>query len=789
MTRRFPTAVFTKATLAICFWICFWCTQATSAASLADLGAYRDGCQSLSEGHYKSASEQFLETWDLLQQSGGGDLERDFVASRLLESFVRNSEASLATKWLEENPIIAPSGSTLQWAGIAFYEEERFTEAAETFGTLINSGKTEDRNITLRYLRSLALSGSAAEALAAASSMFAPISQRERAELARIAVLAENHGEALRILEDTTTPQELSFSERLTATRIKIAALVGLNRNTEAAEIACEIIDLAEDTSKSLVGFLLLESTGVDPNDTAIRTRIDGWINDSSHPATITASFFEEVLFSVGADLTQALKITASTPDHPLQHEARLRLSLEGQAFDEELPSAVEMELLAEPVRSHFIAASSAFRNKEFRTASRLFLTKAQSLKGIDRSRSAFNAALSSLQAGDLNGYKAARQKLADHNPRSPFIADLSYIGGLYLATEGDPEAFVSLQEFIRDYPKHRSNVDARLALAEIHLNQVPSRPQAAREIFEEIKSQPLTLTQNERLDYTSIWLELIDNNPAGVTQQAETFVSNWPNSSYLPEVAMLLGSQQLKGGNFGEAREKLKLIVEKFPESPYADAAEFFAAKSSHGEDATLERWQVIAGSNSPFAQQARHELGLALLARDRYEEARFEMQVLLEDTAEESALHYAVLADLGYSYYLESLSTQDKAPSLMKASEIFARLSNIKDLPVAYRYNAAVRRAKCLEALGRPNVALEIYRSMISEESIDEILGSEVSLEENEWIFRAGFSAIRILKQNNDWAGAIKIADNLSLIEGPRAIDAANLAEQLRLKHWVWE
>jgi hypothetical protein len=76
-----------------------------------------------------------------------------------------------------------------------------------------------------------------------------------------------------------------------------------------------------------------------------------------------------------------------------------------------------------------------------------------------------------------------------------------------------------------------------------------------------------------------------------------------------------------------------------------------------------------------------------------------------------------------------------------------------------------------------------------MISEESIDEILGSEVSLEENEWIFRAGFSAIRILKQNNDWAGAIKIADNLSLIEGPRAIDAANLAEQLRLKHWVWE
>ena len=785
MTYRFRAGVLARVAVALCFWN----TQATSADSLADLEAYRAGCRSLSDGHYETASEQFLETWDLLQQSGGGDLERDFVASRLLESLVRNSKVSQATKWLEKNPIIAPSSNTLRWAGIAFYEEERFTEAAETFGTLINSGKTEDRNVTLRYLRSLALSGSAAEAFAAASSILVPTSHEESAELARIAVLAGHPNKALKILGDATTLQTLSFREELTATRIKIAALVRLNRNTEAAEIACELIDYAKDTPKSLVGFLLLESTGVDPDDTATRTRIDGWINDSSHPATITAGFFEQILFKVGADLTRALKITASTPDHPLQHEARLRLSLAGELFDETLPPSGEIELLAEPVRSHFIAASSAFRNKEFRTASRLFLTKAQSLKGIDRSGSAFNAALSSLQAGDLEGFKAARQKLADHNPRSPFIADLSYIGGLYLATEGDPEAFVSLQEFIRDYPKHRSNVDARLALAEIHLNQVPSRPQAAREIFEELKSEPLTLTQNERLDYTVIWLELIDNNPASITQQAETFLSNWPNSSYFPEVAMLLGSQHLKDSNFGEAREKLNLIVERFPESPYADAAQFFAAKSSHGEDTALERWQVIAESNSPFAQQARHELSLALLAKDRYEEARFEMQVLLEDTAEKSKLRYAVLADLGYSYYLESLSTEDKAPPLMKASEIFARLSNIKDLPVAYRYNAAVRRAKCLEALGRPNVALEIYRSMISEESIDDILGSEVSLEENEWIFRAGFSAIKILKQNNDWAGAIKIADTLSLIEGPRAIDAANLAEQLRLKHWVWE
>ena len=159
------------------------------------------------------------------------------------------------------------------------------------------------------------------------------------------------------------------------------------------------------------------------------------------------------------------------------------------------------------------------------------------------------------------------------------------------------------------------------------------------------------------------------------------------------------------------------------------------------------------------------------------------------MESLPENSALRYAVLADLGYSYYLESLNTEDNRVPLEKAAETFARLSNIEALPVAARYNAAVRRAKCLEALGRPNIAQEIYRSMIAEESGGDILGSEVSLEENEWIFRAGFSAINILKENKDWAAAIKIADTLSLKEGPRAIEAGNLAEQLRLKHWVWD
>ncbi len=365
----------------------------------------------------------------------------------------------------------------------------------------------------------------------------------------------------------------------------------------------------------------------------------------------------------------------------------------------------------------------------------------------------------------------------------------MSYLGGLFLASQGDPDAFDHLQNFIRDYPQHPSNIAARLALSEIHLNQAPARPQAAREVFEELQTQPLTLPQSERLDYTAIWVELIDNNDSELIKLAEAFVADWPNSTYLPEVAMLLGMRHLRDKNLAAAREMFDFVVTRFPRSPHAETARFFATKSGPADENTLTEWRKIVDSEGPFADQARHELSLLLLSMDRYDEARQEMETLLEILPDDSEHYYAVLADFGFSYYLEALNGDHDENALEEAASIFARLSNLPNLPEAWRYNAAVRRAKCLEALGRPNVALEIYRSMITEENGGDILSREVSLRESEWIFRAGFSAIEILKQNEDWAGAIKMADTLSLKEGPRAIEAGNLAEQLRLKHWVWD
>ena len=784
MILRFPAAFL--AIIGTAVWLSH--SPANAAGSLADLESYRAGCQSLSDGRYETAATQFLETWDLLREGAGGDLERDFVASRLLESLVRNGETARAAEWLEQHPMISPSANTLEWAGIAFYEEERYTEAADAFGALIGSFETRDRELIRRYLRSLALSGSAAEAITSARTIFTPGNYEESVDIARIAVLANRPDQALKTLGAATPPDPLPFEDDLTATRIAVAALIQANRADEAVALVCEFIDRATTGKQAAIGFLLLEEAKIESADELLQSRISTWTENENHPAAKAAAFFENILFPEGIDLETFLEETARDSGNPFQEEARLRLALhEPDKISISRPE--DGELSPDPSRSHFAAASVAYRQEQFKKAAQLFRKEAESQTGAPRSHAAYNAAISSLQANDLEAFDAAVNDLKDHNPRSPLIADLSYLGGLYQASPGAPSAFENRQNFIQTYPQHPATVDARLALSEIHLNQVPARPQAAREIFQELKTQPLTLTQNERLDYTSIWVERIDNNFSDLTKQAEDFLTNWPHSDYLPEIAMLLGTQHLKNNNLEAAREKFDMIVQRFPDSTYADAARFFAAKAGPDSEEALAGWQEIAASESRFADQARHELALLLLSQDQYEEARLEMEALMESLPEKSALRYAVLADLGYSYYLESLNTEDNRVPLEKAAETFARLSNIEALPVAARYNAAVRRAKCLEALGRPNIALEIYRSMIAEESGGDILGSEVSLEENEWIFRAGFSAINILKENKDWAAAIKIADTLSLKEGPRAIEAGNLAEQLRLKHWVWD
>ena len=64
-----------------------------------------------------------------------------------------------------------------------------------------------------------------------------------------------------------------------------------------------------------------------------------------------------------------------------------------------------------------------------------------------------------------------------------------------------------------------------------------------------------------------------------------------------------------------------------------------------------------------------------------------------------------------------------------------------------------------------------------------------SEATVAQMDWFFRAGLGAIRLLESKKEWHKAILIADTLANSGSSRAIEAARLADRIRLKHFIWD
>lgn len=631
--------------------------SANSQDGLVDLPSFREGCQALADHRFGSATEYFSKTWEMLEAGEAGGIEKNLVASRLLESMVRNDDSATATEWMAKHTLLSPPPNTVYWMARALKAEERFAEAAELFQTLATNAPD-----AFLYERAvcIARSGDTEEAFA----------------------LIKDH--------EPDGPAEVLASAR-------IAMDAG---ETEAAEAFLKNIEpeFAE----------LLEA-----------------------PSRKNSDF------------------TVEDPD--------------------------------------FKEASEAYLDGRFDEAAAKFSELAEEHSGEKRNAIRFNTAVAALQAGQIEAFEQQFRMLEKNAPRSPMLAELEYLGGLYLAAQGDPDAFAMLNAFVREHPDHPANVEGQLALAEIHLNQVPARPQAARKIFEGLRLRPLTLTQSERLDYSAVWTELIDLNASAVIERGSDFINDWPNSSYLPDILMIVATKLFEAGNLKGAREHFRRIAEEFPDAANARLAEFYATRSSPPHPDTVSEWQTIIEGNSPFSNSALHELGLLYLSLDQFADARAIFLSLIESEPGSSELLFAAQADLGFSYYSEALANENDPDLLGQAANVFAELSSNSEASRFWRFNSAVRRGKCIEAMGNPSVALEIYQSIVNE--VGPTVAVAPSVNESEWISRAGFSAINILTEREDWAAAIKLAETLAIKEGPRAIEASRLAEQLRLKHWVWD
>lgn len=759
-------------------------SPARGQESLADLVPFREGCQALADERFGTAVTHFRACWDLFEQGETTGPEGNFVAARLLEALVKDGASLEAVIWFEAQEGFLPTPATSYWIAAALEAEERFAEAAEFYQLHLAATPGAPPSVLLNRAVCLSRSGQREAAFDLVASAIQPATPDETLRLAQIAAAAGRIQEALTFLQRAEPADAAWAPLRLSLTRLRSALQWQRGDRKGAIATVFALLDLATNPEEARQGFLLLETLLEGERPTGLAERMKAWGDSPTYPGQETARLFQLILLGETATRENDLgAFAAATTDPALKVEAALRL------ID---PPALAAGDLAADLRDRldFSIGSRAYLAGAFAEAARHFATLAEQSGGEAASRHLFNAAVAALRGNDAATFAALEETLARHNPRSGYLADLSYLGGLHFAAQGDPSAFDRLTAFVQEHPDHASNIDAQLALAEIHLNQAPARSRAAREIFDILRTRPLTLAQSERLEYNSVWVELTEGDDTALLQRAGEFVANWPGSCYLGEILMILAAEQVARRNFEAAATSFRRVADEFPDSPHAETAGFFEAKTSPANDGTVAKWRQLIESKGPLANEAAHELALLFLSLDRFDEARAELAALLERIGETAPLRFAAMADLAYTSYLEALATGRDAAKLSEAADRFAALSNLDSAPALWRYNAAVRRGKCLEALGKAPVALEIYRSIVEETRTDnEGLATPLAPGETEWVFRAGFAAIEILNAEKNWAASIEIADALAEKSGPRAIEATRLAEKLRLKHWVWD
>ncbi|MEO0416297.1 MAG: tetratricopeptide repeat protein, partial [Verrucomicrobiota bacterium] len=368
--------------------------------------------------------------------------------------------------------------------------------------------------------------------------------------------------------------------------------------------------------------------------------------------------------------------------------------------------------------------------------------------------------------------------------------ADLMFLSGAYFASQNRQEAFEILRVFLQRFPQHASAVDAKLALAELRLNQVPPQPNLAEQLLAEIQSTQITDQQKERLHYDLLWNSYLAGDVPMFLQRSEKFLLSWPNSRFGDQVMVLLGKTFYERRAYGKASYYFRMVENSYPDSYFHHLSSFFAAKSQSMEGVELdEAWQsALKVDDDVISLQARHEKALHLLQEENFQATKAELDWILSSAELPENLRAIILSDKGHTLYQQALSEKNDKDLLAEAAEVFAHASRDSAAPAAIRYQASIRRAKCLEFIGNNTVALEIYQSIVREAGGESVRpGFDQSLEA--WVFRAGFAALDLLEREQDWKGAIGVAEQLGRRNSIRSIEAARRAEQLRLEHFVWE
>jgi tetratricopeptide (TPR) repeat protein len=386
-----------------------------------------------------------------------------------------------------------------------------------------------------------------------------------------------------------------------------------------------------------------------------------------------------------------------------------------------------------------------------------------------------YNAALCEMLSD--SPLKPFQTQLEARFPKSEHLSALKLQVAFRQLRAGSPEAGAAL-ESLASLKDSATATKARLALAEWKFQQLDTA--GARMELEKIS------TQSDLPRQAAIRVFLADTGDPGSEEtaidEARSFLLKHPDSESEPEVRLKLGELLYRKGDFAAARVELETLARKFPDNTNEAPALFLAAKaaaripSAEAPEAAMLLFEEVAATPGPLAHRARLEQAGIQSARGKADEANVILDKILS-TDPTPDMKASVLMEKGKNLY----SIGDTDPlSYKSAIEVWKQIAMENPDP-AWRNQALARIGTAQEKSGDLNAALASYYEVFKPSAEAPV--------EYFWFYKAGFAAALILESRKEWPEAIRVYELMAAMEGPRALEAKNRINQIRLENFIWD
>ena len=761
--------------------------------------------------------------------------DKQTTLAKLGEALLASGEPGEALKVLED-PAVQDLPATFLWRAQATAALGRWNEALPLYQKIAAQNPSPFRSTALfgaaEALRALQRFD---EALQLFSALLGDPQWNDRAQLRSIELLLEKRDNAgARRILDKARPVSLSDKKEKRYLQGRLEAQ--LNHHERAIELYQTILRRPEGTSRPVLMATLcamaeshlqlqtpetgddaledfIEHHPTDPELSVIFEKLDElyraerqassqelsrWMNDPAQPRRAFAQWY-----FARAELRAGRREAARAAFGKLRDE-RARFAalapalfqfaeseMEERRFDEALAILNDaMALSPTPGwsdRITLLIARAQFQARHFDKAGQTFEQVANHSPALRRD-SLFNASLAWLQENDKNRFLADTKELANSAPNDETRADLLFEEGLTQAAQGNSKAASTIEDFIRQFPRHKRVAEAWVALAELAFHAAPPRFDEARKNLERARASGPNAAATERADYLTIWLEdaAPDSDPAKIIAAAENFLRKYPGSPFVADVRMKLAETYYRRQDFANAQTHFQILAQENPRGAFTERALFFAAKSAtqsmaaQSLDRALVLLDEVVKKNGELKWAARNEQASIERKLGKNQDAATLYDEVLQGNAKPEEKREALCGKGDILYESGEADRQN----YRRAIAIYDQLAAQKEAPVHWRNQALFKKGICLEKLGDRENALAAFYKIVEEENRPDRPQREFF-----WYYKAGFNAARLLEDDSKWQPAAVVYQKLASAGGARSDEAKSRLSRLRLEHFLWD